>query len=134
MRCTYICASAPAVVCTQQTVAGEFATRYLESLGVSPSRQTLELVHTCIPLTDKNVTTTLRVCTCDITPLHALNVLQGRNVCQLRLGVRNLACLHHSHARRKATSTMSFKSVCHQWFMQSACPKPSMGQTCCNWP
>ncbi|GFH15153.1 uncharacterized protein HaLaN_11328 [Haematococcus lacustris] len=44
-----------------QIVAGEYATRYLEQLGVDPSKQTLDLVHAHVPLTDKCITTTLRV-------------------------------------------------------------------------
>ena len=42
-------------------VSGEFATRYLERLGVKPSKSTLDMVHKSVPLTDSCIKTTLRV-------------------------------------------------------------------------
>lgn len=44
-----------------QMVSGEYATRYLERLGVKPSKSTLELVHKSVPLSDSCMKTTLRV-------------------------------------------------------------------------
>ncbi len=65
---------------TAQTVAKEYATRYLEQLGIAPSKSTLDLVHRHVPLTEKNIATTLRVraaCalvaqSCLASPRHAL--------------------------------------------------------------
>jgi hypothetical protein len=43
-----------------QTLASEYATRYLEQIGVKPSKQAMDLVHKSIPLTHENIKTTLR--------------------------------------------------------------------------
>ena len=44
-----------------QMVSSEYATRYLERLGIKPSKATLELVHKSVPLSDSCMKTTLRV-------------------------------------------------------------------------
>ncbi|EFJ51941.1 hypothetical protein VOLCADRAFT_86956 [Volvox carteri f. nagariensis] len=43
-----------------QLVSREFATRYLESVGVRPSKATMDLVNRNVPLTESNIKTTLR--------------------------------------------------------------------------
>lgn len=43
-----------------QIMASEYATRYLEQLGVSPSRFTMDLVHRHVPLTNSCIVTTFR--------------------------------------------------------------------------
>lgn len=43
------------------SVAPEYAQRYLESIGVTPSSRTLEVVHKNAPLTEACISTTLRV-------------------------------------------------------------------------
>ncbi len=43
------------------TVQSEYATKYLESIGVKPCSKTMDFVHKHIPLTDACVKTTLRV-------------------------------------------------------------------------
>jgi len=43
-----------------QILESEYGTRYLEGLGVAPSRATLDLVHKNVPLSQKCVNTTLR--------------------------------------------------------------------------
>ncbi|KXZ56791.1 hypothetical protein GPECTOR_1g712 [Gonium pectorale] len=43
-----------------QLVSCEFATRYLESVGVRPSKATMDLVHRNMPLTESHIKTTLR--------------------------------------------------------------------------
>ncbi|GFR41013.1 hypothetical protein Agub_g1680 [Astrephomene gubernaculifera] len=45
---------------TVQLVSREFATRYLESVGVRPSKATMELVNRNVPLTEAHIKTTLR--------------------------------------------------------------------------
>lgn len=44
-----------------QCVASEYATRYLEQLGVRASKSALDLVNQHIPLTEKCIKTTIRV-------------------------------------------------------------------------
>lgn len=43
-----------------QLVANEYATRYLESIGVKPNRATMDLVQQNVPLTKDCIKTTLR--------------------------------------------------------------------------
>ncbi|GIL73101.1 hypothetical protein Vretimale_4712 [Volvox reticuliferus] len=43
-----------------QLVSREFATRYLESVGVRPSKATMDLVNRNVPLTEAHIKTTLR--------------------------------------------------------------------------
>ncbi|GLC44424.1 hypothetical protein PLESTB_000471400 [Pleodorina starrii] len=43
-----------------QLVSREFATRYLESVGVRPSKATMDLVNRNVPLTESHIKTTLR--------------------------------------------------------------------------
>lgn len=49
------------VVVVMQVVSSEYATRYLEQIGVKPSKATLDMVHKNISLTDNCVKTTFRV-------------------------------------------------------------------------
>lgn len=54
----YVC---PLVLWSTQMVGSEYATRYLEQIGVAPSRAALEMVQKNIPLSHKNIKTTFRV-------------------------------------------------------------------------
>lgn len=47
-----------------QLVSREFATRYLEQVGVRPSKATLDLVNRNVPLSEAHIKTTLRVRAC----------------------------------------------------------------------
>ncbi len=55
---------APVPAAATQLVAREFANRYLESVGVRPSRATLDLVHRNVALGEEHIRATLRVGPC----------------------------------------------------------------------
>ena len=42
-------------------LSSEYAAKYLEAIGVKPSKSTVELVHKNVPLTDSCIKTTFRV-------------------------------------------------------------------------
>ncbi len=50
-----------------QALNKEYATRYLEHLGIAPAKATLDLVQRNVPLTEQCITTTLRVRTHSMT-------------------------------------------------------------------
>lgn len=55
-----------ATAAAMQLVAREFANRYLESVGVRPSRATLDLVHRNVALGEEHIRATLRVGGCGL--------------------------------------------------------------------
>jgi len=77
-----------------QVVESEYSTRYLEQLGVSPSRQTLDLVHRNVPLSKKYVKTTMRAQghVRDEVQVHVPPVLHQPKVCSEGCDARRTTC------------------------------------------
>jgi hypothetical protein len=94
---------APVAHTCMQMVASEYATRYLEQIGVKPSKGTLDMVHKNIPLSPECVKTTLRVRGGRLLALHPLDTHT------------HTQSLSHAHTHARAHTTN-----------HSCCPPPSL--------